>query len=88
MPERKADSEVDVTGAASTIVKHSVRIAGHQTSISLERKFWELLKQMAKRKDMSLNELITEIDQKRVGNVSSAIRLYVLDDLIRQTEKL
>ncbi|MCF8465872.1 MAG: ribbon-helix-helix domain-containing protein [Sneathiella sp.] len=87
LPERKADSEFEITGTASTIVKHSVRIAGHQTSISLECKFWDLLKQMAKRRDISLNELITEIDQKRVGNVSSAIRLYVLDDLIQKTQK-
>ncbi|TNE33682.1 MAG: aryl-sulfate sulfotransferase [Alphaproteobacteria bacterium] len=64
------------------IVKHSVRIAGHQTSISLERKFWEMLREIARREKRSINDLVTEIDETRSGNMSSAIRLYVLDDLL------
>jgi len=66
----------------ATIVKHSVSISGHQTSVSLERKFWELLKSSAQRKDISLNQLITDIDAKRTGNLSSAIRLYVLEEVL------
>ena len=79
--------EADREAKDAVIVKHSVRIAGHQTSISLERKFWQLLTEIAKRRDISINELITEIDQNRTGNVSRAIRLYVLDDLIRKVQK-
>jgi len=72
----------------ATIIKHSVKIAGHQTSISLERKFWELLRQIADRETLSINELVTLIDENREGNVSSAIRLYVLEDLIQRKSKL
>jgi predicted DNA-binding ribbon-helix-helix protein len=64
-----------------TIVKHSVRIAGHQTSISLEQKFWDLLRDIANRKNISVNKLVTEIDATRQGNMSSTLRLYVLNDL-------
>jgi predicted DNA-binding ribbon-helix-helix protein len=64
------------------IVKHSVSISGHQTSISLEAKFWELLRQNARERGISTNALITEIDSGRDGNLSSALRLYVLDRLL------
>ena len=71
------------TGNSSTdIIKYSVSIAGHRTSVSLERKFWELVQKSAKRQGLSVNELITEIDATRQGNLSSAIRLYVLEELI------
>ena len=66
----------------ATIVKHSVNIAGHQTSVSLERKFWELLKTSAQQKGVSLNQLIAQIDVSRTGNLSSAIRLYVLEEAL------
>lgn len=59
--------------------KRSVTIAGHQTSVSLEAAFWEALKRLAAARGMSLNGLIEEIDQARTGNLSSAIRVYVLD---------
>lgn len=59
--------------------KHSVRIKGHETSISLEDPFWGHLKVISAHRDMSLNALISEIDAKRSGeNLSSALRLYVL----------
>lgn len=61
------------------IVKHSVNIAGHATSVSIEKPFWELFKSLAEQEDKSLNQLITEIDEARSVNLSSAIRLYVLD---------
>lgn len=70
-------------GNSSTdIIKHSVSIAGHRTSVSLERKFWELVRESARRRNLSVNELITEIDATRKGNLSSAIRLYILDELL------
>ncbi|MBV9966691.1 MAG: ribbon-helix-helix domain-containing protein [Alphaproteobacteria bacterium] len=60
------------------IVKRSVRIAGHATSVSLEPAFWEALNEIAVRRRMSLNALLSTIDAGRRGNLSSAIRLFVL----------
>lgn len=60
------------------IEKRSVRIAGHQTSLTLEKEFWDELKAIAARRNLSLNQLVTEIDQTRSGNLSSALRVYVL----------
>jgi predicted DNA-binding ribbon-helix-helix protein len=62
----------------SELRKHSVRIAGHLTSLSLEDAFWEELKRLAKERNQSLNALITEVDAARTGNLSSALRLFVL----------
>lgn len=67
---------------SDAIVKHSVSISGHRTSVSLEKEFWDLFCQLAARQDISINELIAEIDQTRNGNLSSAVRLYVLNDLL------
>ncbi len=58
--------------------KHSVVIAGHQTSITLENIFWSQLKIIANLDGKSLKELITEIDEVRTTNLSSAIRIYIL----------
>jgi predicted DNA-binding ribbon-helix-helix protein len=60
------------------LVKHSVRIAGHATSISLEPPFWEALCEIAARRRQSVNALLAQIDGERGGNLSSAIRLFVL----------
>ncbi|HVO16979.1 MAG TPA: ribbon-helix-helix domain-containing protein [Alphaproteobacteria bacterium] len=62
----------------SDIVKRSVVIDGHRTSVSLEPAFWEALKEIAERRSLSINKLIAEIDRGRTGNLSSAIRVYVL----------
>ncbi|MDO9125540.1 ribbon-helix-helix domain-containing protein [Parvibaculum sp.] len=64
-------------------IKRSVTIAGHRTSISLERPFWDALKELACTEKTSVNELVRRIDTKRggQGSLSSAIRLYVLDAL-------
>ncbi|MEE8273980.1 MAG: ribbon-helix-helix domain-containing protein [Alphaproteobacteria bacterium] len=66
--------------------KHSVVIAGHRTSVSLEGAFWQALKDVAEARGVSLNRLIAEIDAGRRGNLSSAIRVYVLDHLRAKTE--
>ncbi|MDH5748747.1 MAG: ribbon-helix-helix domain-containing protein [Rhodospirillales bacterium] len=58
--------------------KRSVIIAGHETSVSLEAAFWDALKTIAARRKQSLNQIITEIDKTREGNLSSAIRVFVL----------
>jgi predicted DNA-binding ribbon-helix-helix protein len=62
-------------------MKRSIRIAKHSTSISLEREFWDELKVIASYDKISLNELVSRIDAKRSGNLSSALRLYVLKKL-------
>ena len=64
----------------STVVKRSVVLAGHKTSVSLEDPFWEGLKEIAKAKRQSLSELVSGIDTDREhANLSSAIRLFVLN---------
>lgn len=63
--------------------KHSVVIAGHRTSISLETAFWQLLLDIAKNQDVSANQLITMIDLERHGTLSSAIRLFVLAEVLK-----
>ena len=65
------------------VVKRSVTIAGHTTSISLEEPFWKALRDIARTQGRSLAALITEIDERRGTNLSSALRLYVLDTLTR-----
>lgn len=59
-------------------------ISGHATSVSLEEAFWCELKHIARREGRSLNSLVTDIDNRRSGNLSSALRLYVLDHLKSQ----
>jgi predicted DNA-binding ribbon-helix-helix protein len=64
----------------STIVKHSIVISGHKTSVSLEDAFWKALKAIAGERDMNVSELVASIDlDRRHSNLSSAIRLYVLN---------
>ena len=65
------------------IVKRSVVIAGHQTSVSLEHAFWSALKQAAARRGITINDLVTRIDQQRQGNLSSAIRVFLLEESLR-----
>ena len=67
----------------STIVKRSVRVAGHATSISLEAAFWRGLCDIAAARQVSVNALVATIDATRGGNLSSAIRLFVLDSARR-----
>jgi predicted DNA-binding ribbon-helix-helix protein len=61
----------------ATIRKHSVLIAGHNTSVTLENAFWDALCEIARMRKLSINDLVAEIDRERSGNLSSAIRLYV-----------
>lgn len=66
---------------SSKVVKRSVTIAGHTTSVSIEEPFWKALQSLAKRQKRSLAGLIAEIDERRGTNLSSALRLYVLESL-------
>lgn len=64
----------------SPVVKRSIVITGHKTSVSLEDAFWASLKDIAAARSMTLSELVATIDtDRRQGNLSSAIRLFVLD---------
>lgn len=67
------------------IVKRSVVVAGHKTSVSLEDAFWHALKDIARERTMSLRSIVAEIDaNRRGGNLSSAVRLHVLDHYRRR----
>lgn len=66
--------------------KRSVTLSGHRTSVTLEAAFWEALKEIADKRGSSVNELISEIDERRLASgglsgagLSSAIRIYVLE---------
>lgn len=69
------------TVLSAPVVKRSVMIAGHASSVSIEKPFWEALKSIAKKQGKSLNQIVTEIDKARGTNLSSAIRLYVLNEI-------
>jgi predicted DNA-binding ribbon-helix-helix protein len=64
----------------TAIVKRSVVIAGHKTSISLEDEFWSSFKELARDRKMTLSSLLGGIDTgRRQTNLSSSVRLFVLD---------
>ena len=71
---------------SGTVKKRSVKIAGHRTSLSLEEAFWRALKRIAARDGVSINSLIERIDRERAGNLSSAVRIYVLERLEDEAE--
>jgi predicted DNA-binding ribbon-helix-helix protein len=76
-------AQVMETPGDSAIVKRSVRIAGHATSISLEAAFWRALCAIAAARRTPVSALVAAIDAGRGGNLSSAIRLFVLDSARR-----
>lgn len=64
----------------SPVVKRSIVLEGHKTSVSLETEFWDMLKTIAKQRHETLSYMVGEIDMRRErGNLSSAVRLFVLD---------
>ena len=65
----------------SQVVKRSIVIDGHKTSVSLEDAFWTGLREIAQAQHATLSSLVGEIDRTRQGNLSSAIRLFVLDQV-------
>jgi predicted DNA-binding ribbon-helix-helix protein len=73
----------------SSIVKRSVVIDGHKTSVSLEEPFWTDLKNIAHTQQTTLSELVTKIDGAREqGNLSSAIRLFVLHHFRNEDKRM
>jgi predicted DNA-binding ribbon-helix-helix protein len=66
----------------SPVIKRSIIIDGHKTSVSLEDAFWSGLKEIAQAQGATVSQTVTEIDKMRQGaNLSSAIRLFVLDQV-------
>ena len=63
----------------SSVVKRAITINGYETSISLEDAFWNDLKEIAHCRRTALSKLLAEIDETRQGNLSSAIRVFVLE---------
>ena len=64
----------------SPVLKRSIIVGGHKTSVSLEEAFWNDIKEISGQRDMTRSELVDEIDSNRQqGNLSSAICLFVLD---------
>lgn len=78
MPERPGRS-------GAVIVKHSLVIAGHPTSVSLEDAFWTVLREIAERRAVSVAMLVAAIDGARdAHNLSSAIRVFVLAEAMKR----
>lgn len=66
----------------SAIVKRSVVIHGHKTSVSLEQPFWNIVRSMAADEQMTVSALLRRIDEARQhANLSSAVRVYVLEQV-------
>jgi predicted DNA-binding ribbon-helix-helix protein len=64
----------------SPVMKRSIVVAGHKTSVSLEEAFWNGMKEISGERSVTLSELVGEVDTKRQqGNLSSAIRVFVLE---------
>lgn len=63
---------------SSPILKRSISIGGHSTSVTLEQPFWDVLAKIASIKNIPISRLIQQIDDARSVNLSSALRLYVL----------
>jgi predicted DNA-binding ribbon-helix-helix protein len=62
------------------VVKRSVLLGDHKTSVSLEQAFWNCMKEISRKRGQTVSKLVSEIDGNRQqGNLSSAIRLFVLD---------
>ena len=62
-----------------TVQKRSVTVNGHRTSLTVEKEFWDSLKEISKMQGNSISSIIAEIDRSEPENLSSAIRIYVLN---------
>jgi len=81
--EKQALDSGSPAAAGSTgqsVRKRSITIAGHRTSVSLEDAFWIALGRIAESRECSTSQLVTQIDRERTGNLSSAIRVFVLNE--------
>ncbi len=72
----------------SAISKRSIVISGRKTSVSLEDEFWQSLKEIVRHRNVTLSGLVADIDTRRPhGNLSSAIRLFVLNHFRTQVRQ-
>ncbi len=67
--------------------KHSFMIMGHATSLSLEDEFWEALRQIAIEKQCTMSALVAQVDATRQGNLSGALRVFILQELQKQIKR-
>jgi len=70
-----------MTVTPSGLHRRTVTVSGHRTSVALEPVFWDEVTAIARERHTSLSALISEIDVSRAGNLSSAIRVYVVNQL-------
>jgi predicted DNA-binding ribbon-helix-helix protein len=71
----------------SLVIKRSIVVGGHKTSVSLEDDFWAGLKEIALRHRVTLSDLVGSIDsQRQHGNLSSSLRLFVLNHYLQRIE--
>jgi predicted DNA-binding ribbon-helix-helix protein len=63
------------------LIKRSITLKKHRTSLSLEKEFWDSLDFIAKNKNCSLQKLISDIDVKRKSSLASSTRVFVIENL-------
>jgi|GraSoiStandDraft_1057264.scaffolds.fasta_scaffold114273_2 predicted DNA-binding ribbon-helix-helix protein len=64
----------------SSVIKRSIVVQHRKTSVSLENEFWNAFREIARERDMTLSDLVASVDaERKKSNLSSAIRLFVLD---------
>ena len=81
---KRASTQNAADACPTDLSKHSLVIAGHRTSISLERAFWEGLQKIAHEREMSIAALVASVDAGRgEANLSSALRVFVLSAVTR-----
>ena len=79
-PHKMTDDNLDDTRGKSRVIKRSIVVDHHRTSVSLEDLFWNELRAIARERNLHLSQLVGEIDCERMHvNLSSAIRLFVFD---------
>jgi predicted DNA-binding ribbon-helix-helix protein len=71
----------------SLVIKRSIVVGGHKTSVSLENDFWDALKEIAREHRVTLSDLVGSLDEQRQhGNLSSSVRLFVFNHYRRRDE--
>jgi predicted DNA-binding ribbon-helix-helix protein len=71
----------------SLVIKRSIVVGGHKTSVSLEDDFWDALREIAREHRVTLSDLVGSLDEQRQhGNLSSTLRLFVLSHYRRRFE--
>jgi predicted DNA-binding ribbon-helix-helix protein len=85
MPKNSRWGWVDMR--KSLVIKRSIVVGGHKTSVSLEDDFWDALKEIAREHRVTLSDLVGSLDSGREhGNLSSTVRLFVLNHYRRRVE--